>query len=65
VLVLAFASTALVAVVLALAATPWALAALPFCLVGGIAAWKGLRLQDLLDAAGDDDPGRGVPGLLP
>ena len=59
------AVVAAVAVVLALTVTPWALLALPFCLVGGTAAWQGVSGEAFLAATGDDDAGRGVPGLLP
>ena len=63
--VLALAACALLAVLLGLAVTPWALVALPFCLVGGVGAWTGMSLDAFTEAVTDDDPGRGVPGLLP
>lgn len=63
--VLALATVAGLAVLLALSVTPWALIALPFCLVGGVGAWSGMSLERFFDAVSDDDPGRGVAGLLP
>lgn len=63
----ALAVLTVVAVVLAVALTPWWTVLVPFSLVGACAAWWGLTGEELLDALGPggDDVGRGPAGLAP
>lgn len=65
-LVLASVAAALLAGLVGAAVTPWALWVLPFAVILGICAWRGLTLAQTwagLDASSDEDPGRGPAGL--
>jgi hypothetical protein len=65
-MVIVSALTAVLALVAAVSVSGWALLVVPFALVVGVSAWKGLTLRQTgkaMSEATSDDPGHGPAGM--